>query len=71
MERSRWEDQNFQLKEVQRLEEEEDISFEATHRLPANVNGLPASFNLSAPKMYLKRIMKHQSFFGMLPNTTV
>jgi hypothetical protein len=33
------------------------ISFEAFHRLPAKVNGLPAPFNLSAPKMYLKRII--------------
>jgi len=47
------------------------ISFEASRRLPEKVNGLPAPFNLSAPKMYLKRIMKHQSFLGMPPSTTI
>jgi hypothetical protein len=49
MERGHWEDQNFQPKEVQLLKEE-DISFEASHSLPAKVNGLPAPFNLSCTK---------------------
>jgi len=47
------------------------ITFEASHRLHAKVNGLPAPYNLYAPKLYLKRHMKHKSFFCMLPSTTI